>query len=205
MRTVRGVCGSATGLAAALALVVLGAPQAVAGGPTSVLLVSPESEESAALTIADAEYGRLEHWLGEARADMGRRERPPGLDVGDGSRQINVTWMAHDVRPWRVDRVYPAASGTGKDTKKGAKETTRDVWVHTSTDLDSMTGYWHRAKEPARLTGLLKKLGVMGQKSDEGRPGIAPAPASTPPPAQAASGRTGGSAGEGGTDWWWAI
>ncbi|MGW7085657.1 hypothetical protein ACWGH2_19495 [Streptomyces sp. NPDC054871] len=181
------------GVAAALALVVLGAPQAVAGGSTSVLVVSPISGESAALTIEDGDYRRLEQGLGELRAERGSRERPPGLDIGQGSRQLNVTWMVHDVKPWRVDRVYPVTPDAGKDTA--------DVWVHTSTELDSMKGYWHKAKDPARLTKLFDKLGVMGPEEDGGRQGMAPAPA---------SGRTDGASGDGtsgdgGTDWWWAI
>ncbi|MCX4669400.1 hypothetical protein OG453_22430 [Streptomyces sp. NBC_01381] len=206
MRTVRGVCGSAMGLAAALALVALGAPQAVAGGPTSVLVVSPISGESAALTVDDKDYRRLEQGLGEIRADRGSRERPPGLGIGQESRQLNVTWMAHDVRPWRVDRVYPVAPDAGKATA--------DVWVHTSTDLESMKGYWHKAPEPARLTKLFEKLGVMGPEAEDGRQAIPPTPASPPSAAadseaEAGAGQasepTRGTPGDRGAGWWWAI
>ncbi|MWA13109.1 hypothetical protein E5671_28740 [Streptomyces sp. BA2] len=186
-----------------MALVVLGAPQAVAGGPTSVLVVSPISGESAALTIEDGDYRRLEQGLGEIRAERGSRERPPGLDIGQDSRQLNVTWMVHDVKPWRVDRVYPVTPDAGKDTA--------DVWVHTSTELDSMKGYWHQAKDPARLTKLFDKLGVMGPEEDGGRQGIAPAPASGRTDGASGDGASGdgasgdGASGRGGTDWWWAI
>lgn len=220
-RTAKGMCGSVAGLAAALALVVMGAPEAMAGGPTSVLVVSPESGQSTALYVSDKAYGELERGLGDI-GDVGgkgggRRERPPGLDMGDGSRQINVTWMVHDVRPWRVDRAYPVASGSkdGKDGKTGKDAAA--VWIHTTTDVESMTGAWHKAKDPARLTALFKKLGVMGAPTGKGNQGIAPEADSAPPPTsastsdsdseaeQAASGRTDGVPGDGGAGWWWAI
>ncbi|MFI1442174.1 hypothetical protein [Streptomyces fructofermentans] len=190
-------------LVIALGLVVLGAPAASAGGPTSVLVVSPESAESAALYYSDAEYGALEQLLGTPGA--GRQENPPGLPVGSG-RQINVTWLAHDVSPWRVDRVYPATSGS------------KDVWIHTTTDLpESMNGRWHRAGQPAALRALLKKLGVLGAPSGAGAGAIRPEPAATADGASAApasegSGPSGaetaaapGIAADGGTGWWWAI
>ncbi|WP_371527644.1 hypothetical protein OG302_17410 [Streptomyces sp. NBC_01283] len=208
MRTARGMCGSVAGVAAALALVVMGAPQAVADGPTSVLVVSPESGQSTALYVNDKEYGELERGLGRT-GDMaeGRREQPPGLTMSDESRQINVTWMLHDVRPWRVDRAYPVASGA-KDGKE-----TKAVWIHTTTDVESMTGSWHKAKDPARLTALFKRLGVMGAPSDKGNQAIppradlvpSPTPASQAGDGQAASGRANGIPGDGGTDWWWVI
>ncbi|MEU3740763.1 hypothetical protein AB0E78_27335 [Streptomyces sp. NPDC032198] len=214
VRTARGMCGSVAGVAAALALVVMGAPQAVAGGPTSVLVVSPESGQSTALYVSDKEYGELERGLGRA-GDLagGRRQQPPGLNMSDESRQINVTWMLHDVRPWRVDRAYPVASvSKGSEDGKGG-EGAAVVWIHTTTDVESMTGSWHKAKDPARLTALFKKLGVMGAPSDKGNQAIPPRADLVPSPTsasqagdgQAASGRADGIRGDGGTDWWWVI
>ncbi len=136
----------------------LGTPSASAGGPTSVLITSPHSTESASLYYADEEYGRLESLLGQAA--RGARERPPGLAVDTG-RQINVTWLIHDVRPWRVDRVYPGGKGP--------------VWIHTTTDVDSMRGTWHKADRPGALRLLLKSLHVLGKPSDDGYAGIPPA------------------------------
>lgn len=213
LRTARGLCGSVAGLAAALVLVLAGAPSAVAGGPTSVLVVSPESGHSAALHVSDKQYGELRRCLGEP--GEGSREQPPGLAMSEGSRQINVTWMVHDVLPWRVDRAYPVAPGSKAGGKAGA------VWIHTTTDVTSMAGTWHRAKDPARLTALFEKLGVMGAPSDDGSRAVAPgaggagpdvadpAPPSASTPGagsgQAATGRADGTRGDGGTDWWWAI
>jgi hypothetical protein len=116
MRRVRELATGISGLVVALGLVLLGAPTSTAGGPTSVLVVSPESVESAALHYPDEEYGKLERLLGKPGRDT--REEPPELGVGSG-RQINVTWMAHDVSPRRVDRVYPGSPGS------------KEVWIHT--------------------------------------------------------------------------
>ncbi|MEU6826756.1 hypothetical protein ABZ921_39650 [Streptomyces atriruber] len=205
MRRARGLCGAATGLGLATALVVLTAPQAAAGGPTSVLLVSPESTESASLYCSDKEYAELESWLAPSSSGRKPGEEPPGLDVSRGSRQINVTWMAHDVLPWRVDRVYAPQSGKKKDA---------DVWVHRSTDIESLNGDWHRAAEPGRLLSLFKELGLLGKASDRGSPGIAPQSQVTPELSGSGTGgdenrllavEGGGGPGGTGTDWWWAI
>ncbi|MFE9098575.1 hypothetical protein [Streptomyces sp. NPDC007264] len=182
-----------------LAVMVWGAPSAAAGGPTSVLVTSPRSAKATALYFSDKEYGQLLHLLGEP--DTGTRDKPPGADPVH-SRQINVTWLAHDFSPWRLDRVFP--DGTGA------------VWIHTAANVPaSLNGYWHRATDPARLRTLLEKLGVMGGTSDTGYSGIAPAPwqsavpeapntststgTRTAPPPAAATGAGGG------TGWWWSI
>ncbi|MGW5738267.1 MULTISPECIES: hypothetical protein [Streptomyces] len=242
-RTARGLCGSVAGVAAALALVVAGAPPAVAGGPTSVLVVSPESGQSSALYVSDKEYVQLERGLGTlGEIDKGRPEQPPGLSMSEESHQINVTWMLHDVRPWRVDRAYAVPPGSEDDRggegakgKRGEKgdegdeesrggqgggqggEDVAAVWIHTSTDIESMSGTWHRAKDPARLTALFKKLGVMGASTGGGNQPIRPeadagGPPASPPAAedgdgdgQAAGDRSDVPQGFGGAGWWWAI
>ncbi|MFE6482890.1 hypothetical protein ACFVGN_08145 [Streptomyces sp. NPDC057757] len=185
-------------LAPAVAVVLLSASAATAGGPTSVLVVSPESEESAALYYSDEEYGELQRLLGEATS--GSTEEPPGLGVGSG-RQINVTWLVHDVSPWRVDRVYP-------DTEKGG-----EVWIHTADDVPRSTnGYWHRAGQPDKVRALFKTLGVLGESSGAGAGAIYPAPWQTADAAAPAPTATDGSVATAaagtpgdGTDWWWAI
>ncbi|MER5385807.1 hypothetical protein ABT040_37105 [Streptomyces sp. NPDC002688] len=197
---------TATGvLVSALAVVLLAAPSALAGGPTSVLLVSPESAESAALYHSDEEYGELMRLLGGADSDS-REVELPGLGAADG-HQLNVTWMAHDVSPWRVDRVYPDASWS------------KDVWIHTTTDVTTMEGYWHKARQPAEVRTLLKKLGILGRPRAQGAGGIRPGPRQTPEGTSAgptptptstststARSRTRTAAATGdGTDWWWAI
>ncbi|MFD5080859.1 hypothetical protein [Streptomyces sp. NPDC058371] len=202
MRGVRGLIAVLGALAVTLAVLLLGAPAALAGGPTSVLLVSPESAESAALYYADEEYTELTRLLGEP--DSGTREQPPGLDLMSGGPQLNVTWLLHDVSPWRLDRVFP-------DTPHS-----KEVWIHTATHVpDSLNGYWHRAQHPAQLRALLKKLGVMGKPSPKGAGAMFPAPwdsgspEAAAPPADTAAAQQSRAANAGtadeGTDWWWAI
>ncbi|MFG3367939.1 hypothetical protein ACIPWY_28345 [Streptomyces sp. NPDC090032] len=207
MRTVRKVTALAVALTAALAAMLLCASGASAGGPTSVLVVSPESGQSSSLYFSDKKYGPLESLLGEP--DQGRREEPPGLGIGVG-RQLNVTWLLHDVLPWRVDRVYPDSPGT------------KDVWIHTATHVpDSYNGYWHKARKPAELRALLKDLGVMGERSQKGGSPIFPVPWQTPDrskealggaPApgsrgvgQSAAERASAARSDDGVDWRWAI
>ncbi|MFE9439652.1 hypothetical protein ACFYO2_11665 [Streptomyces sp. NPDC006602] len=143
------------------ALMLWGASSASAGGPTSVLVVSPQSTETAALYYSDEEYGELEQLLGAS--GTGVHDKPPESDLA-AARQINVTWMVHDISPWRLDRVFPRTDAN-------------EVWIHTAANLpESVNGYWHRAQNPGQLRTLLKDLGVMGKASGEGNSGIPPAP-----------------------------
>ncbi|MFE9772540.1 hypothetical protein ACFYOV_12835 [Streptomyces sp. NPDC005931] len=200
---VRYVTASLGVWAAALALTLCGASSASAGGPTSVLLANPESMATASLSSGDEEYGALERLLG--RPGAGTRRKPPEAEPAS-ARWITVTWMLHDVAPWRVDRVYPADRGN-------------TVWIHTAADLEEpANGHWHRAEHPSELRALLKELGVLGGASDEGSSaesssGLYPAPwgagetgstaVGTPP--SGARQKTTAAAVHDGTDWWWAI
>ncbi|MFE6177389.1 hypothetical protein [Streptomyces sp. NPDC056464] len=193
-------------LAGALALLVWGAAApASAGGPTSVLLVSPQSAETASLYYSDEEYEELERLLG-AQGE-GTRDKPPEAEL-TAARQINVTWMVHDVAPWRLDRVYPAHKG-------------QDVWIHTAAHLDTTTnGTWHRAHRPSQLRALFKELGLMGKSSSKGDAAILPpdggtsgtedGAAGSPEPAtdaadKATAASPAASGAREGTDWWWAL
>ncbi|MFF4837650.1 hypothetical protein [Streptomyces sp. NPDC001315] len=184
-------------LAVALALMVWGASSALAGGPTSVLVTSPASGEATALYYSDKEYDQLQQLLGPTNS--GTRDKPPEADLVR-ARQINVTWMAHDIAPWRMDQVFPVES------KPGA------VWIHTAANVpESPNGYWHRADHPAQLRALLTELSVMGKVTGEGYTGIFPAPwqsepsAATTPDTKTTTLRTGTPATDGGIDWWWGL
>ncbi|NUO45660.1 MAG: hypothetical protein HOV82_26945 [Streptomyces sp.] len=166
-----------------------------------MLIVSPESAETASLYYSDRDYSVLERLLGAP--GTGTADKPPEADLIVGP-QLNVTWMVHDVSPWRVDRVYPA-----KDSEA--------VWIHTAANLDaSANGTWHRARQPAVLRDLLKNLGVMGKATDgdsavEYPPpwdtdGMAAEASQRPDPTLAAGpAQPSGSGAGGGTDWWWAL
>ncbi|MET9149854.1 hypothetical protein ABZX82_01025 [Streptomyces griseoflavus] len=183
--------------AAALALTVWGASPASAGGPTSVLVVSPESEETASLYHSDQGYAELERLLGPA--GKGTRERPPEA-VSASARLINVTWMVHDVTPWRVDRVFMG-------------DADKDVWIHTAAHPgDAPNGLWHRAEHPRDVRTFLFALGVMGETAGSGSaPGIYPGPWETESAGPgterdtAVSGTPAAAGAGDGADWWWAI
>lgn len=153
--------------AAALAVSLGSAGPAAAGGPTSVLVVSPQLGRTASLYHSDEEYTALRRLVGEEV--HGRRERPGEIDEHDGG-QVRVTWMIHDVTPWRTDRVYPASDS-------------RTVWIETEVTMPidasspAPEGVWHRAEQPAALRSLLERLKVL-----QG-PGIAGGPAQAAPPA----------------------
>ncbi|MDG5803234.1 hypothetical protein P9869_11275 [Streptomyces ossamyceticus] len=171
-----------TALLTALALVLLGAPPSAAGGPTSVLLASPTSQRTASLYGTDKAYIRLQKLVGLVGSglDGGRRKPPiPEEELGEASDEmINVTWMIHDVSPWRVDRVYPSLPGL------------KDVWIHTTVSVGGLgtdaaaesRGVWHKAKDSEELRQMLTGLGVLGKKSDGTARGELP---SLPAPATA--------------------
>lgn len=197
-------------LAAAVGLTLGSAGSASAGGPTSVLIVSPGSGETASLYYSDKRYGELERHLGAPGSWSAEKPAAPDMVLG---AQINVTWMVHDVSPWRVDRVHLAGGS-------------KDVWIHTAENLDRSTnGAWHRAEHPTELRDLLDGLGVTGESSgggsavdypppwdmygtdteagaEVGAGGAATTDAADPSPAAASAQRPG--LGDG-TDWWWAL
>jgi hypothetical protein len=168
---------------------------ASAGGPTSVLLVAPGSRRTAALYNSDREYAALERLLGTPAG--GSREQPPEADLM-AADQINVTWMVHDVMPWRLDRVHRMARG-------------KDVWVRRTQDVEQQTnGTWYRVARPAELRALFDHLGLSGGPTatpgaDGGMqaapqdPAAGPEAAASAPPARASSGPGAG------TGWWWAV
>ncbi|MFJ2648845.1 hypothetical protein ACIO1C_19180 [Streptomyces sp. NPDC087420] len=186
-------------LLATLALVWVCAPGALAGGPTSVLITSPESAETASLLYVDQAYTRLMKEVGAgggtAASPTGTKKRPSSLDGVRGLRQINVVWMAHDVSPWRVDRVFASPDPSL-------------IWIRTESRFaepdspDSGEGRWHRADDPAALHALLVELGVMGPKvayDAVAAPSVPPAAGKGRPTAGAVTVDAGGFA------WWWAI
>ncbi|MEU4092785.1 hypothetical protein [Streptomyces sp. NPDC026673] len=132
----------------ALAAVLGGASPATAGGPTSVMLVSPGSGKAAAIYTTSPDYQTLHESIGPGPGESA----PPSLtDVMDGEhRQITVTWLIHDVSVWRVDYVYPDAAG--------------GPWIHTRDMTASglpEQGMWRKAADPKALRGLLDRLGLM--------------------------------------------
>ncbi|MFH9851805.1 hypothetical protein ACH4NV_02870 [Streptomyces althioticus] len=173
---------------AVLTLILCGSTPASAGGPTSVLIVSATTGRTASLHYADKRYTELERLLGPMH--QGTRTEPPRLATASG-QHINVTWMVHDVTPWRVDQIALPDGG-------------QDVWIHTSTRItDGNDGVWHRATSPAKLRALLAQLGVTS--TGVSAPAAQPAPREdllvAPTPAAASATDGGGDA----AAWWWAV
>ena len=83
---------------------------AAAGGPTSALLSVPGEGRTASLYYTDPEYDALADLVGiESDTGLGTVDRS-GRDHASGPG-ITVTWMIHDVMPWRIDRIYPNGEG----------------------------------------------------------------------------------------------
>jgi len=80
------------------------ATPAHAGGPTSVLVTDPASGRAAALYTSESAYQDLDRLL----ADVSPLDGEPS-DLG--SHVVNVTWMAHDVSPWRTQQLWVDAAG----------------------------------------------------------------------------------------------
>lgn len=141
-------------LTVALALVaglfVLGVPSALAGGPTSVLLVNHETGRSAAALNGSAAYTELQSILGEG-APPAASARPPG-DVASSTATVRLVWLIHDISPWRIDSVHVVGE---------------DVWVETSVDFTGGDPYagtptWHQPARGDDLVASLTGLGVLG-------------------------------------------
>jgi hypothetical protein len=144
-------------LVATVLAVLLAVPgTAWAGGPTSVLLVSPTTGRAAALHTSDPAYAELEALLsGPGGPVLGEPE--------DGLGQyVTATWLVHDVDVWRIDRV-------SLDPTDGIRVLTR-IADGTSTDLSEglrpgQTGgpgaIWHRPADQAALAALFDRLGLL--------------------------------------------
>ena len=130
-----------------------------AGGPTSVLVTQP-GVSAAGLYYTDEAYDELLGLLptGETRG----KELPPG-----GGVAYSLTWMVHDVMPWRFDRVSVHGDGT--------------AWVATTFSADATTG-WQPVGEGTELFDLLTAVQADGGAPGPGTEtmaGSAPGPSAT--------------------------
>jgi hypothetical protein len=148
VRTPRSLALLSAAVAAGLIVLAGAAPPASAGGPTSVLVVDYEGSRAGAALTGSAAYADLEKALSPYEPPSGDRTAPASF-MGTSLR---LTWLIHDVTPWRIDAV--TVDGT-------------DVWVETtmsvdgSTDLFSAPSVRHRATDAALLLHTLRTLGVL--------------------------------------------
>jgi hypothetical protein len=149
----RRILRTAGGVTVAAAVLLLVAPvPASAGGPTSVILVSPGRQATASLYTSDEAYGRLSQLVGE---NPGASDpAAPDLTGGPGSDAVNVTWLIHDVQIWRVDRIFTSA-------KDGP-------WIETTmindgkSLFDGKGGVRHKAADGQGLLSMLSALRLLG-------------------------------------------
>lgn len=128
-----------------------GVGPAAAGGPTSVLVSSPEEARVAALHHTDAAYAALDELSGvlDAEADVSTGKRPP---AGSGD-VVTLTWLIHDVQVWRVDRVHLGGTGAPWVETRLAPEG-GSIWDARAS--------WHRAnpKLPQLVDEVLRDPGA---------------------------------------------
>lgn len=144
VRILRGTAA----IGAVVAAVLVPAGPAVAGGPTSVVLVAP-SGATASLYVTDSEYGLLHHSLGENPAP---EAGAPGGGLAPSGARFTITWLIHDVAVWRVDQF--------------ATPTDANPWILTRFSVDDAitlgeSGVWHHAADPTLLVNLLDRLGLL--------------------------------------------
>ena len=182
---------AAAAAAVAAALLVAVAPQASAGGPTSVLAVNYSGSRAAAALTGGTAYANLEKALDAYNTPTG--DAMPAASFMDS--QVRLTWLIHDVTPWRVDAVLVDGD---------------DVWVETSMnladgkDLFQAPAVLHRPKDAALLLATLTSLGVYGDAKPARTSTTPPVarPAAAAPAAAPVTRGTGDAVPPGGVPWW---
>ena len=106
-------------------LAILAPPgPASAGGPTSALLSVPGEGRTASLYYSDDAYEQLARLV-----DVDRSGTVDGSGRShDSGTTVTVTWLIHDVEPWRVDRIYLGADD--------------GPWIATQEMLGDATSIW---------------------------------------------------------------
>jgi hypothetical protein len=148
---IRRGAAALTGLLLAVAWVCCSVDAAWAGGPTSVIMVNPGSGRAAALHTTDVRYDRLVDAVHAYDPPAGSTTRPASVTDCSGC-EIRLTWLIHDMRIWRIDRVHL----TPED----------GIWLESvsdesgSTDPFEQTGTWQRPHDPTALHALLRSSGL---------------------------------------------
>lgn len=183
----------AGGATVAAAVLLLAPVPASAGGPTSVLLASPNSQRAVALYHTDENYEKLATLVGNTPVADRDAPSPSG-----GLAGLNITWLIHDVQIWRIDQVMIAADGT--------------PWLQTrmsydSTSLQNLPEVVHRPSDPQAFLALLGELELL--TTDPGQVRAAAPDAAPAPPAAAGNQQVDTAAAEepraANIDWLWLV
>ncbi|QDY78628.1 hypothetical protein [Streptomyces qinzhouensis] len=200
-------------LLAVSALGLMLAPAAVAGGPTSVMIIEYPQGRATALRMDSTAYGDLQRLMAADSPPQGTAKPPSGLNPDQPSlHSVRMTWFLHDVRAWRADQVF-----FGKAPK--------DVWIHSRVDQAdtpsasegpkpadgwlAAEGIWHRPADGPGLRRLLRTLGLSLDSGSASATGAVP-DSSTPPPTTALSPAGSITATSTpspgiGENWWWSL
>jgi hypothetical protein len=138
---------------AVIAVGIVAAAPARAGGPTSVLLSAPP--HVVAFGYDDPQYADLKRLTDVAASRDGYIGDPEAHGTGSF---VRATWLIHDMSVWRIDIIYPDAPG--------------GPWIATTESLDGSTmptqPRWHTATDPVRLLKLLGSLKLLaGERNGE--------------------------------------
>ena len=139
-----------------------------AGGPTSVLITEPSTGQSAALYYTSGAYADLDRILGAAATS------PAAESPVSGGVYYNVTWLIHDVQPWRLDTVRITGDGS-------AYLATRVV----PDRADAAQGQtWREVANPEELIAVLDRAfaGAGQSSTSASRPEVDQQPQVTPEP-----------------------
>ncbi|HXH77480.1 hypothetical protein [Nocardioides sp.] len=124
---------------------IVGLPgPAQAGGPTSVLISQPGTGQVTGLYTGTAAYAELERLLAASPEAV---EEPPE----SGGARYTMTWLIHDVSPWRIDSVHMAPDGTASVST---------TFVNGSEQLgpEGSQSTWRAVTDGEKLAALLDRL-----------------------------------------------
>lgn len=129
-----------------------------AGGPTSVIIVSPTTGQAAALHTDNPRYQQLVEAIDAYDSPAGPTTPPKDVPAECFGCEIRVTWLIHDMSVWRIDRVYVTADD--------------GIWVGSvsnseSGDIYDQTLHWRRPHDSKALLALLRTSGVLSEASVE--------------------------------------
>lgn len=137
------------------------------GGPTSVLITDPGSGRATALYTTSPDYAELERIL---TADP---TKITGFPMDAQDETYNVTWMIHDVQPWRADTIGIASDGTAYVTTRG---------LDNEIGISFVQSQGHQVEQSKELVALLDRV-FSGKASTEAapQPVVEQEPAAAPP------------------------